>query len=90
MNIPEYNYGCLYGKNYNLDKEKYPEKNKLYDIIILSGLTEEDANTRVFSSIEGLFVHNNLLDSNGEYIIKRENINAFEKKYDGIFIPFKK
>lgn len=84
----EYKHGCLYGKNYDLNKEKYPDKNTLYDIILLAGLTKEDANTRVFSSIEGLFIHNNILDFKKEYIIKRDEMKNFEKKYDGVFIPF--
>jgi len=83
-----YKHGCLYGKNYDLTKEKYPDKNKLYDIILLAGLTKEDANTRVFSSIEGLFVHNAILDFKKECIIKRDKMKDFEKQYKGIFIPF--
>lgn len=83
----EYKHGCLYGKNYDLTKENYPDKNKLYDIILLVGLSEEDANRRVFSSLEGLFVYNNFLYSQKEYIIKRDEMKNFEKKYDGVFIP---
>jgi hypothetical protein len=88
IDLRAYEYGCFYGKNYDLTKEQHPDKNKLYDIILLAGLTEEDANTRVFSSIEGLFIHNNFLDFQKEHIIKRNEMKYFEKKYNGVFIPF--
>jgi len=90
MNPFDYKYGCLYGKNYDLDKEKFPDKNKLYDIILHIGITEEDANKIVFSSLEGLFVYNEYMNPDKKYTIKRDEIEAFEKKYNGFFIPFKK
>jgi hypothetical protein len=91
MNIPEYNHGCLYGKHYDLSREQFPNPESDYDIILFLNLGQEDENKRVVSSIEGIFCCNQVLEeSNLRHILKREDMKAFEKKYNGVFIPFKK
>ena len=93
MNINEYEHGCLYGKNYDLNKEKFPNSDINYDIILFLNL--EDENIRVVSSIEGLFVYNKPLVDEKEdsgnlekrFVIKRSEMKEFEKKYKGKFVP---
>jgi len=93
MKLNDYEHGCFYGKNYDLDKEKFPDPNKDYDIILCLNLKDE--NRRVLSSIEGLFAYNkplenekeDLFNSQQNFIIKREKMKEFGKKYDGEFIP---
>jgi hypothetical protein len=93
MNINEYEYGCFYGKNYNLNKERFPDPNNDYDIILFLNLKDE--NVRVVSSIEGLFVYNkSLVDEKQDsgnlekrFVIKRSEMKEFEKKYEGKFVP---
>jgi len=92
MKLNDYEHGCFYGKDYDLNKEKFPDSNKNYDLILFLNLKDEDK--RVVSSIEGLFVYNKpLVDEKysinleKKFIIKREEMKEFEKKYSGMFIP---
>lgn len=42
----------------------------------------------VFKSVEPLVKKGKSIDSNFQFIIKRENMDTFSEKYGGKFIPF--
>jgi hypothetical protein len=93
MKLFGWDYGCFYGKDYDLDKEQFPDPNKSYDVILFLNLKDE--NRRVVSSIEGVFFYNKPIENENKdsgnlekkFVLKRSEMKEFEKKYDGEFVP---
>lgn len=80
----------LYGKFYDANRESEgPSPTSHYDVIVY---VNPERSSRAFSSLEGVFVsdiEDPFLDNvKGDPLCMREQMDEFEVKYDGKFIPF--
>ena len=74
-----------YGKFYDADLEKQPGEGN-YDVIVYHNIEGE---SRVIGSLEGIFV-SSIAVAGQNPLVTRDEMQEFEKKYKGRFIPFGK
>lgn len=79
-------YIALYGKFYDANLEASPNDGN-YDIIIYSNISKKER--RTIGSLEGIFASSQPLSSSeGNDLLRRDQMADFEKKYNGRFMPF--
>ena len=87
----------LYGKFYDSNLEDFPNPESEYDIIIYLGISDPKNEKRKIGSLEGIFIsHESVLknlDGSGKFgnlLLRRDQMEQFEKKYLGKFVHFGK
>lgn len=98
MKLQEKRYIYLYGKNYDIEKEKKPDLGAVYDELILHWNLRTESK-RVLSSLEGVFISNkpivdeeqpSRVNPNWKFVFlnRTKVMESIEKKYQGKFFPF--
>lgn len=86
-----------YGKFYDTSKVKIPTDEENWDVIIYEQPWNETE--RSVGSLEGLFVSEipftekgkeSFVEKDWNPVIRRDQMSAFEEKYKGKFVPFRK
>ena len=73
----------LYGKFYNADQERIPSEDGEYDVIIYNKIRPDES--RTIGSLEGIFISSKPITQN---LLRRNQMQDYEKRYKGKFIPF--
>ena len=83
-------YIFSYGKFYDSNKEQFPSADGHYDVVVY--ITKEGVERKI-DSLEGVFIsteHPMLDVPFGNLLVRRDQMEEYEKKYKGKFIPFGK
>ena len=84
----------VYGKFYDINRTQIPTDEQNWDVIIYASPKAET--NRIIASLEGYF-HSKIplikegdkgVRKNWNPVFQRKDMNAFEEKYDGKFVPF--